>query len=412
MNALRSTFNCAAMSALISAVSIDAQANVPDIALAPSHVEGYIQCIQTAYVSNSWHSGTVAECRASNPAVQSLHQGDYVALTFTTEQSRSYDQSWKRWVEFDKSLKSLVYSKGLAEMFNAAGVQTAHSFQKVSTDLDARFSELNSPPFSWYPGQKLPYKTANGMSLEQLHTAELDRFSHCLGAAINTLDVKTATQQTVDIKAGVCTRDIMKLNTDASEGLYGAGDFSQVINRYWTKIASSQANAKETERIRIEQEKANSWPVKLKAMVGPAMVFVWVFVGLFAAYRYVKNFSGTMREEVVNGRVRRQHRRRGEVEDVEYAQRSTTRQPATSFQRSDLGTFTLRHKKVCSPTTKHACASCCWWAGERTSHPVTQELYVKVGTVGKCTHRHPGSPHGMKRYDAGTICKDFQDLGV
>jgi len=406
MNALRSRFKCVATGILLSAVALESQANVSDIALAPSHVDGYIACVQAVYASNSWRSTTVAKCRADNPAVKSLRDGDYVALTLTTEQSRLYDQSWKRWVDFDKSLKSLIFSKGLAEMFDAAGVQTAYSFKQVATDLDARFVELDSPPFSWYPGKKTAYKTSTGMSLEQLHAAELDHFSGCLGAALNTLDVKTATQQAVDIKSGVCIRDIAKLNSDTTQGLYGAGDFSRITNQYWSQIASSQALAKEAERVRLEQEKANSWPVRLKALAGQALVLALIFAGLFAAYWFFRNLASTGRGD---GKSRR---RRVEDDDAEYERGGDRYQPTPTPRKPDLGTFTLRHKKVCSPTTKHMCASCSWWAGQRTPHPVTQDLYVKVGTVGKCLHRHPGSPHGMKRYDAGTICKDFQDLGV
>lgn len=407
MNILRSRYKCIAISTLLSAVSVGAQANVPDIALVPSHLDGYIQCIQAAYGSNSWRANTVAECRASNPAVKSLRDGDYVALTFTTAESRLYDQSWKRWVDFDKSVKSLIFSKGLPEMFSAAGIQTAYSFRQVSTDLDTRFSELSSQPFSWYPGQKLPYKTSTGLSLEQMHASELDRFSRCLGAAINTLDLKAATQQDVDVKAGACTRDITKLNSDSTQGVYNAGDFSRVANQYWAQIASSQARAKETERVRLEQEKANSWPVKLRALAGQALVFVFVFAGIFVAYRFIRSLASLQRDEGAS-----RHRRQREGSDDAIYERRNERQPSLSSRQPDLGTFTLRHKKVCSPTTKHMCASCTWWAGERTPHPVTPELYVKVGTIGKCTHRHPGSPHGMKKYDSGTICKDFQDLGV
>ncbi|MBH3430215.1 hypothetical protein [Pseudomonas alkylphenolica] len=415
MHAFRSVINCAAFGVLLSALSTGSQASVPDIALAPSHVEGYIQCIKAAYASERWRSKTVAECRASNPAVQSLQQGDYVALTFTTAQSNDYNQSRKRWVDFDKTVKQLIYSKGLAQLFGAVGVQTAYSFKQVSTDLDTRFSELEAPPFSWYPGKKPPYLTASGLTLEQLHAAELDRFSRCLGASISKLDVLTSTRQTVDVKAGACIRDITKLNSDATQGLYNVGDFSQVTNQYWAQIASTQAQAREAERVRLEQEKANSWPVRLKALAGQAMVFLLIIAGLFAAYRYFKDFFSVGHAEGVEGQYISQahyRTRRTEPDDADDEPRREAPRSAPTPRRPDLGTFTLQHKKVCSLTTKHMCSSCSWWAGERTPHPVTSELYVKVGTVGKCSHRHPGSPYGMKRYDAGMTCKDFQDLGV
>ncbi|MGH8424599.1 MAG: hypothetical protein ACRER3_19955 [Pseudomonas fluorescens] len=417
MNALRSTFTYAAIGALLSTVSVDSLAEIPGIELAPSHVESYIQCIQAAYASNSWHSTTVAECRSRYPAVLSLRRGDYVALTFTTAQSKTYDQSWKRWVDFDKSLRSLILSKGLSEMFSAARVQTAYSFRQVATDLDTRFSELDSPPFSWYPATKTSYKTATGMSLEQLHAAELNRFSSCLATAINTLDVKTATHQSVEIKAAACIRDITQMNSDVSQGLYNAGDFSRVSGQHWTQIASAQASAKEAERVRLEQEKANSWPVKLKALAGQALVFALVFVGLFVAYRFLRNLPSAASHDTGGEQVRRQpQRRRRHTEDdeeTEYEPPRATRPSTPSPQRSpDLGTFTLRHQKVCSLATQHMCASCRWWAGERTPHPVTPDLYVKIGTLGKCIHKHPGSPYGMKKHNAGTTCKDFHDLGL
>lgn len=406
MNALHKRFTSTAVGVLLSVLALEARASVPDIESAPSHVAGYIQCIQTAYASNDWRSNTVAQCRASNPAVQSLRNGDYVSLTFTTAQSHLYDQAWKRWVDFDKSLKRQVFQAGLLEMFNGAGVKTAYSFKQVSADLDTRFSELDAPPFSWYPGQKPVYKTATGLSLQQLHAAELDRFTRCLGASLNAQDAQTTTQQGVDAKAQACTRDITRLNSDATQGLYGAADFNRVTQQYWSQIAASQARVKEAERARLEQEKANSWPVKFRALAGQALVFVFLGVGLFAGYRYLKGLA-RLEPEVSTG-----PRRRTERDDDQYERPRERRAPEPSARPPDLGTFTLRHKKVCSPTTKHMCASCSWWAGERTPHPVTQDLYVKVGTIGKCTHRHPGSPHGMKKFDSGTICKDFQDMGV
>ena len=53
-------------------------------------------------------------------------------------------------------------SKKLGELFQAANPVTAYSFQRVASDLDVRFAELNEEPFSWYPATKAPYAAVNG----------------------------------------------------------------------------------------------------------------------------------------------------------------------------------------------------------------------------------------------------------
>lgn len=62
-------------------LSTEGYAAPPPIEEAPADVDGYIRCIQDSYASNRWQAGTIAGCRANNPAVRSLRDGDYVSVT-------------------------------------------------------------------------------------------------------------------------------------------------------------------------------------------------------------------------------------------------------------------------------------------------------------------------------------------
>jgi hypothetical protein len=85
-------------------------------------------------------------------------------------------------------------------------------------------------------------------------------------------------------------------------------------------------------------------------------------------------------------------------------------QPKDTKRIINLTDFDQAHQKIGAPITKHRCGRCQFWSGPRTSHPVRREMYVAIGTKGKCIHKHPGSPYGIKRHDAGTQCKDYQQI--
>lgn len=390
-------------------ISGAAHAAIAPIEQAPGDVQGYIRCIQDTYAANQWQAGTVAQCRASNPAVRSLREGDYNGVTFTRAQNELYEQSRTQWIDFDKSLRVQLLSKRLAEQFTAANVLTAYSFERVANDLDTRFAEMNAAPFSWYPATKTPYTTASGLSLAQLHNAELGQFSQCLEAATTTLKVLTRTM--FDSEVTGCTGDITQHNADRSNGLYQPQAFRSIADQGWAQIAAQQAQAEEAKRVRLAKEEAESWPNRIKVLLKQLFVGVLVIGGLFIAWIVFRNLPTAA---ATQGSGRRRQRREDEDEDDEYtAPPARKRHESRPVERKpDLNTFTLNHRKIGKATTHHWCASCVHWRGERVQHPVMKrDTYVKVGTIGNCAHPHPGSPYGMKRYDAGFHCKDFKDAG-
>lgn len=395
MNALQTL--CATLLALSGAAHA---ATVP-IEQAPGDVEGYIRCIQDTYADNRWQAGTVAQCRASNPAVRALREGDYNGVTFTRAQNELYEQSRQQWIDFDKALRVQLLSRRLTEQFQAANALTAYSFERTANDLDTRFAELNEAPFSWYPATKTPYTTASGLSLAQLHNAELGQFSRCLEAATTTVKVLTRTMFESEV-AG-CTGDITQHNADHSNGLYKPQAFRSVADQSFGQIAAEQARVEEAQRVRLAKEEAESWPNRIKVMLKQALVGVLVIAGLFIAWIALRNLPQSTPTQGAG-------RRRVRDDDDERAERPA-REHRTVERKPDLGTFTLKHRKIGPLTTKHMCASCVHWMGPRIPHPVNKDVYVKLDAVGKCVAPRNGSPHGMKRYDAGFHCKDFKDMG-
>ncbi|SEM48748.1 hypothetical protein SAMN04487857_102243 [Pseudomonas sp. ok272] len=390
-------------------ISGAAHAAIPAIEQAPGDVQGYIRCIQHTYAANQWQAGTVAQCRASNPAVRSLREGDYNGVTFTQAQNELYEQARAQWIDFDKSLREQLLSKRLAEQFKAANVLTSYSFERVARDLDTRFAEMNEAPFSWYPATKAPYTTASGLSLTQLHNAELGQFSQCLEAATTTLKVLTRAMFEGEVTG--CTGDITQHNVDGSNGLYKPQAFRSVADQVWAQIASQQAQAEEAKRVRLAKEEAESWPNRIKVVLKQVFTGVLVIGALFIAWMVWRNLPAAA---PTRGTGRRRQRHEDDDDDDEYVTPPTRqRHESRPVERKpDLNTFTLHHRRVSKATTPHWCASCIHWRGERVQHPVMKrDTYVKVGTIGNCAHKHPGSPYGMKHYDAGFHCKDFEDGG-
>jgi len=396
MNALRPL-----LSAGLLALSTVVHATPPPIEQASADVEGYIRCIQDTYAANRWQAGTIAGCRASNPAVRSLREGDYVSVTFTRAQNDLYEQSRKQWINFDKALRVQLLSKKLGELFQAANPVTAYSFQRVASDLDTRFAELNEAPFSWYPATKAPYTTVNGLSLAPLHNAELAQFTRCLENATARLSASSISRTALDTNVTACSGEIAARNSDGSKALYQPQSFSSVAEQVWAQIASQQARAQEAERQRLAKKEAESWPNRLKVLLKQALIWVLVIGGLFIAWTVVRNLPDTIPEQGAG----RRRRERDEHEDRQPRERKQ------ADRKPDLGTFTLKHRKISQLTTKHLCASCTHWMGPRTPHPVNLDPYVKLDAVGKCVKKRAGSPYGMKRYNDGFHCKDFSDIG-
>ena len=375
----------------------------PPIEQAPTDVEGYIRCVQNTYSSNQWQAGSIASCRASNPAVRSLREGDYVSVTFNRAQSEIYEMSRKRWIDFDKALRVQLLSKKLGELFQTANPMTAYSFQRVASDLDARFAELNEAPFSWYPATKAPYTAVNGMSLLSLHNAELAQFTRCLENTTR-LNASSISRTAFDTGVSGCSAEITARNSDGSKTVYQPQAFSAVAEQAWGQIASQQARAQDAERLRLEKEEAQSWSNRLKVLLKQALVWVLVIGVFFIAWTVVRSVADTTSEQGT-GRSRREH-----DEDDEYEDRQP-RECKPVDRKPDLGTFTLKHRKISALTTKHLCASCTHWMGPRTPHPVTGDPYVKDDAVGLCVRKRAGSPNGMKRQNDGFHCRDFSDMG-
>jgi hypothetical protein len=392
------------LSAGLLAFSTVVYAATPPIEQAPADVEGYIRCVQDAYAANRWQSGTIAACRASNPAVRSLREGDYVSVTFTRAQNDLYEQSRKQWIDFDKTLRVQLLSKKLGELFQSANPVTAYSFQRVASDLDTRFAELNEAPFSWYPATKAPYTTVNGLSLASLHNAELAQFTRCLENTTTRLSVSSISRTAFDTSVMACTGEIAVLNSDGSKALYQPQAFSSVAEQVWAQIASQQARAQAAEHQRLAKEESESWPHRLKVLLKQAFIWVLVIGGLLFAWTVVRNLPDTIPEQGA-GRRYREHDNGNEQEDRQPRERKH------QDRKPDLNTFTLKHRKISQLTTKHLCASCTHWMGPRTPHPVNSEPYVKLDAVGKCVKKRTGSPYGMKRYNEGFHCKDFSDIG-
>ena len=111
-------------------------------------------------------------------------------------------------------------SKKLGELFQAANPVTAYSFQRVASDLDVRFAELNEAPFSWYPATKAPYAAVNGMSLMSLHNAELAQFTRCLENATTRLSASSISRTAFDTSVSACYAEITARNSDGSKAVY------------------------------------------------------------------------------------------------------------------------------------------------------------------------------------------------
>ncbi|WP_079226567.1 hypothetical protein [Pseudomonas putida] len=377
----------------------------PPIEQAPADVDGYIRCIQDTYAANRWQAGTIANCRSLNPAVRALREGDYVAVTFTGAQNALYQSSRKRWIDFDKSLRVQLLSKQLGLLFQAANPLTAHSFEQVSNDLNSRFAELDEAPFSWYPASKTPYVTANGLTLASLHNAELAQFARCMENSVSQLDRLNTGRATFDNRVVSCRREITVRNNDGSSALFQPQAFDAVSEQLWNQIAAQQATAHEAERQRLAKEEAESWPNRLQALTKQALAWLLLLLGVvFIAWKSVHALMNTPVQRTGSAGRR-------ELEDDDEPQVRPAQNYRREERKPDLGTFTLKHRKISALTTKHMCASCCHWTGPRTKHPVTNDMYVKLGAAGKCVKKTNGSPYGMKRYDEGFYCKDFSDIG-
>lgn len=407
----------------------EALADIPPIESAPSQVDNYIRCVQTAYDGRLWQATTIHQCRAANPAVQSLKDGDYVALTFTHSQTAAYDQARKRWIDFDKWLRAQILSKGLEAYFSRLGVQTAFSFVQAEQDLSNRFHELEEPPFSWYPATRTELKAANGMSLQQLHQSELGRFTRCVESVTRALDILSTTHTLFNVQAEGCKREITRHNGGGVIGIYNQQRFEQIANGGWAAVASAQSQAETAERQRLAEEESNSRSAKLRAAAGQIISWASIALGIFLLFR----FRASLAKVVLSIQSTGSYRRRTETEEDEYDDEEepsprSSRSPSTQRpsyrenspardrqppkpEKVDLGTFGLKHHKIGSSVTRHRCASCVHWTGQRTPHPTSQDTYVKIGTKGKCVHKHPGSPYGIKRHDDGSICKDYLDIG-
>ena len=378
---------------------------------AESDVRGYMNCVQDAYNADRWHSRTIDECRTQFPAVQSLRKGDYAGVTFTGEQNRLYEQARKRWIDFDKAVRVQILSRGLAEQFAAANVTTAYSFDKLAKSLDAQFSELEAAPFSWYPAKKAPYRTAQGLTLAQVHQSETQKFTNCLEKVVNGPGSLSTTKANYDNQVSRCLQDISRSNLDGSNAIYQPDTFQAIAGQGWTVIASQQIKAEEAERARLAKEEAESWSHFFKALLGKIVVGLLALGGLYALWWAFINAPASSGRSSSSGSY-------GGSSGSDYSSASDYRETSTaSAERPsrpkpvDLGTFTLKHRKVGPLTTQHRCASCIHWRGQRTPHPVTREWYVKHDTKGPCGHKHPGSPYGIKRDMDGFHCKDFQEGG-
>lgn len=409
----------------------EAMAEIPPIESAPLQVDSYIRCVQDAFTKGPWQSTTLTQCRAASPAVRSLKEGDYVALTFSRAQTTAYNQARNRWIEFDKSLKAQILSTGRQEYFNRLGVQTAFSFTQAEQDLNNRFQELEVPPLSWYPATRTELRAVNGMSLQQLHQSELGAFTRCVESAMQGADIRSATLTQFKSQAETCKHEITQRNLGGLAGIYNQKKFDQISNQRWAAIASAQSQAETAERERLAREEANSWPVKLRAIAGQFIIWASIALGIFLVFRFRASLATVVPSGQSTGSYR--HRNGPDNDEDDYgdyeepsprasrshsSQRSSYREDSHGRDRQtskpekvDLGTFGLKHHKIGSFVTRHRCASCIHWAGQRTPHPVNQDTYVKIGTKGKCNHKHPGSPYGIKRHDDGSICKDYKDIG-
>lgn len=380
-------------------LSTEGYAAPPPIEEAPADVDGYIRCIQDFYATNRWQAGTIAGCRANNPAVRSLRDCDYVSVTFSRAQSRIYEQSRKQWIDFDKALRTQLLSRKLNELFQAANPLTAYSFKRVASDLDARFSELNEEPFSWYPATKVPYTTVSGSSLASLHSAELAQFTRCLETAISQLSASRISRSAFDSNVDTCSSEISARNGDASKALYQPQVFRSVAEQTWAPIASQRVRTQDAAVIPLaKKESESSWYVTLLKLI---CIMIMGVGGLFTFWNLVNRVPATISKK--GGR--RSRRKRNEHED------SQPRGRNQEGKKLDLGTFMLKHRKISSMTTNHLCASCMHWTGKRTPHPVNREPYVKLDAVGECVKKRAGSPYGMKSYKDGFQCKDFSDIG-
>jgi hypothetical protein len=394
------------------AFSAVVHADPPPIEQAPTDVEGYIRCVQDTYASNQWQAGSIARCRASNPAVRSLREGDYVSVTFSLGQNQLYEKSRKQWIDFDKALRVQLLSKKLGELFQIANPMTAYSFQRVASDLDARFAELNEAPFSWYPATKAPYTTANGLSLAPLHNAELAQFTHCLENATARLSTSSISRTAFDTNVTACSGEISARNSDGSKALYQPQAFSSVAERVWAPIASQQAQAQEAERQRLEKEEAESWPNRLKVLLKLAFNWGLVIGVLFFAWSLLRRRRRDLEDDTYENRPprKRGNDRRERNEDDAYENRQP-RERKQADRKLNISDFEGGKYRQLGPLTfKHRCASCNHWSGPRTPHPVNNYKYVKLNAKGNCTKKRNGSPYGMKRDMDGFNCKDYSEI--
>ncbi|MDZ3991081.1 hypothetical protein [Pseudomonas sp. Teo4] len=388
------------------------QAEAPPIEQAERDVQGYMQCVSNAYNSDQWRSNTVANCRKQFPVVQSLYQGDYNGVTFTREQSQLYQQARPQWVAFDKKVRTWLFSSGLAEQFAKAKVATAYSFDQTAKSIDARFAELDSVPFTWYPAQKTPYRTAQGLNLQQLHQAELQQFTTCLRGTVEGTNNLNLTRPAFERQVQQCLAPISRQNIEQSSAVYQPQAFQTIAEQGWAEIARRQATAAELERTRLEKEYAESWPQVLKALLGKLLLGLLFLGGVYALWRYLSSgtYSGGAAYDGP-GSSSDHAPRRASAASYRSDDRTRAERAEPAEKPADLTTFTLKHRKIGRLTTPHRCASCVHWQGQRTSHPVTREWYVKIDTKGPCGHKHPGSPYGIKRDMDGFHCKDFTDAG-
>jgi len=268
-----------------------ALASVPAIENAPTDVEGYAQCLRTALSENTWGPKTAAFCRDSYPAVNALYRGDYVSLTFNSEQENIYRQSRERWITHDKQLAEEIISRVIPQDFNSTDIKTAYSFHRIKTALLERYSEIMNDPFTWREGSSVIVRTRTGEDLPELHTSELKKYNSCLSSIILGRDYSRAE---FDEKSGSCLQEISRENHDGSSGIYGTLAFDALLNQQW--LAQLQRQKEELQELskaknQAVTEERNSLSGRLKRSTG---YFVIIFlVALGSWYFWLKSSRNT-----------------------------------------------------------------------------------------------------------------------
>ncbi|MCY1293415.1 hypothetical protein D9M70_426740 [compost metagenome] len=187
-------------------------------------------------------------------------------------------------------------------------------------------------------------------------------------------------------------REITQKNHDGSLGVYKKTAFENIANEYWGVMQLKFKNsALELARQKEKIDRDSSWFVKLKRVVVSGLIIFFIGVGVRAIWLCLRRYEHTHNPAALS----RAYRSRVGDDDN---------------HNRNLGNFTLGHLKIGSAMTQHRCASCVYWAGARVPHPASRELYVKEGASGMCSHKHPGSPYGIKRYNDGQYCKDFSRI--